>query len=345
MHSSSTTLNKQAQHVLDQWINGPWQATQVAGDASFRSYYRIHTEQGTRILMDAPPDKEDSRPFLDIGHFLKNNGVQTPAILQEDLATGHLLLEDFGDITFLTALEQGADAETLYKQAIEALITIQRTPQDGSCMAHQRPFDQALLRTELALFTDWFIEGIIGTPISKQDRAAFDAVFQTVIDTVLKQPVVLVHRDYHSRNLMLHDGQVGIIDFQDAVMGPVTYDLASLLRDCYVAWDQPFRDKMMSCWQAQLPAEIGYAPESPEAFQRDFDFMALQRNLKAIGIFGRLSIRDGKHGYLEDIPRTMSYVREVLPNYPELKELNALVIKYVPEDFIPLPVPAKDHKQ
>ncbi|MBF0097525.1 MAG: phosphotransferase [Magnetococcales bacterium] len=308
----------------------PYSVNKVAGDASFRSYYRVTTTDARYILMDAPPDKEDSAPFLDIARFLHPHGVPVPRILQADLQQGYLLLEDFGDTTFLLALEQGVPARQLYQAAVETLLTLQATPLDGSCIAHGRPFDYAMLRRELALFTDWYIEQIRATPISDQDRQRFDAVFDRLLGEILQQPTVLVHRDYHSRNLMWHEDTVGLLDFQDAVVGPITYDLASLLRDCYVAWDAPFRAEISALWLQGARQRLNYAPDGAARFQRDFDWMAIQRNLKAIGIFGRLSRRDGKHGYLNDIPRTMGYVRETLARYPELYPLATLIDQYAP---------------
>ncbi|MBF0141412.1 MAG: phosphotransferase [Magnetococcales bacterium] len=300
----------------------------ISGDASFRTYYRVVLpDQTTMVFMDAPPDKENSRPFIDIAHFLERFGVAVPHIFHADVDQGFLLLQDFGDVTFLEALKQGEDAEKLYTRAVDDLLQLQSTPNDASCVAHQRPYDRDLLTRELNLLLDWYIPGILQKTIADTDRAEFHHCFEIIVDQVLRQPVVLVHRDYHSRNLMWLNGQVGIIDFQDAVMGPLTYDLASLLRDCYVAWDAPFRHKIAGLWFEKARTLLGYAPD-PATFERDFDWMAVQRNLKAIGIFGRLSLRDGKHGYLNDIPRTMGYVRETLPKYPELHPLLTLLNRY-----------------
>lgn len=304
--------------------------SQVAGDASFRRYFRAESLRGRYIFMDAPPHKEDSRPFVDIARFLRQWGVRVPEVVQARVETGHILLEDFGDVTCLKALEQGGNApDLLYKVAVETLLTLQQTPNDGSCMAHHRPFDRAMLRRELALFTDWYVEGILKTPIAPTDREAFEVAFDRLLDAILVQPWTFVHRDYHSRNLMWYEGGLGVLDFQDAVMGPITYDLASLLRDCYVAWDAPFRQRVMTWWFEDPRTKQQYHVDW-QTFQHDFDFMALQRNLKAIGIFGRLSLRDGKHAYLNDIPRTMGYVRETLSGYVDLADLDRLIQTYVP---------------
>lgn len=317
------------QHFLRETLGEtPFTVARVAGDASFRCYYRVETAQNRFILMDAPPDKEDSGPFLDIARFLAQHGVPVPQVLQVRLEQGYLLLEDFGDMTFLEALRQQMDPKPLYRAAIQTLLGIQATPLDGSCIAHQRLFDREMLRRELALFTDWYIEKIQERAIAAADRQQFDLLFDQLLDPILEQPTVFVHRDYHSRNLMWQQGRMGVLDFQDAVVGPITYDLASLLRDCYVAWPPDFRDEMMDLWLEGARTRLGYRPAERQAFQQAFDWMAIQRNLKAIGIFGRLSRRDGKHGYLADIPRTMGYVRETLSRYPALEGLDRLIQQY-----------------
>ncbi|MBF0401271.1 MAG: phosphotransferase [Magnetococcales bacterium] len=319
------------QHFLRQTLGeSPFTLTRVAGDASFRCYYRVETAQDRFILMDAPPDKEDSAPFLDIARFLGRHAVPVPQVIHARLEQGYLLLQDFGDVTFLEALRQNVDPKPLYRAAIHTLLEIQATPIDGSCIAHHRPFDREMLRRELALFTDWYIEKIRETPISDADRQQFETLFTCLLDKILQQPTVFVHRDYHSRNLMWQQGEIGVLDFQDAVVGPITYDLASLLRDCYVAWPADFRAEMIALWLEGARVRLGYTPHDPHSFQQDFDWMAIQRNLKAIGIFGRLSRRDGKHGYLNDIPRTMGYVRETLSRYPALQGLDQLIEKYAP---------------
>lgn len=306
--------------------------TLVSGDASFRRYFRITTATDRFIFMDAPPEKEDSAPFVDISRFLLQHGVSVPRVVAVSLQHGHLLLDDFGDQTFLAALKAGSSSQELYQEAVAVLLKIQESPVDGSCVAHGRPYDQQLLAREFALFTDWYVEGICKKSISAADRKLFSDVFARMMDHLLAIPAILVHRDYHCRNLMWQpeksgQSRVGVLDFQDAVMGPITYDLASLLRDCYVAWDGDFRQMVCKQWLQGASDRLGYAPNSKE-FKKDFDWMALQRNLKAIGIFGRLSLRDGKHGYLEDIPRTFSYLHETLPDYPELADLALLINRY-----------------
>lgn len=300
----------------------------VAGDASFRRYFRVESLRGRFIVMDAPPERENSSPFVDIARFLGGFGVLVPQVVHAQLDKGYLLLEDFGDTTFLNAIDNNHDPDNLYRLAVETLLQIQTTPKDGSCIAHQRFYDRAMLLRELALFTDWYIEKIQDKIVSTSDRVRFEKVFDVLVDTVLQQPVVFVHRDYHSRNLMWHKKGVGVLDFQDAVIGPITYDLASLLRDCYVAWDADFRQRIMALWLEGARKRLDYNPPTWQVFQKDFDWMALHRNLKAVGIFGRLSQRDGKHGYLKDIPRTLTYVHQTIAQYPELEDLGVLMEVY-----------------
>ncbi|MEG3639109.1 aminoglycoside phosphotransferase family protein [Magnetococcus sp. PR-3] len=303
----------------------------VAGDASFRSYYRVLRQTGpSLIVMDAPPDKEDSHPFVAIAHFLRQHGVKAPDIKVCDFEQGLFLLEDFGDLTFARALEEGQNAQTLYGAAVDTLLTLQASPATGQTIAHTRAFDEELFAYEADLLTAWYIPGVMGYTLSETEQAAFKQVFDQLLAPLLEQPRVLVHRDYHSRNLMWMEGAVGVIDFQDAVMGPITYDLASLLRDCYVAWDAPFRHEVMKRWLEGAKTQLGYAPEWAE-FEQAFDWMAIQRNLKAVGIFGRLALRDGKYAYLDDVPRTMGYVRETLSRYPQLAELQRLLERAIPE--------------
>lgn len=302
----------------------------LSEDASFRRYFRVTAGDATYALMEAPPDKEDSAPFVNMARYLKKHGVPAPEIFAESPAQGFYLLEDFGDVTFLKALEAGVEPKRLYAAALDALLDLQAAPRDESCVGHRRPYDRALMMREFALFPDWYLGGIRQKKITEIDRGRFDRVFQRMIGVLLEQPQVLVHRDYHSRNLMWNDGKVGVIDFQDAVFGPITYDLASLLRDCYVAWDAEFRAWALDYWMNGAIERIGCRGDLG-MLARDLDWMAVQRNLKAVGIFGRLSLRDGKHGYLDDIPRTMSYVRETLPKYPELAELQDLIATYLPD--------------
>lgn len=294
--------------------------TSVAGDASFRRYYRLQTEQGARIVMDAPPPQEDCTPFVTIARQWFHSGVPVPEVLAEDLEKGFLLLEDFGDEQLLPLLNQGEQvASPLYKQAIHELLQIQQT--DSSALPQ---YDTALLMQELELFREWFCSRWLGITLSQQEHTMLDEVFQLLTREALQQPAVTVHRDYHSRNLMLlqktsGSPALGIIDFQDAVKGPITYDLLSLLRDAYIQWpheqEHLWRDEF---WQQMN--QNGLCPEGYKQaqFNRDFDLIGAQRHIKVVGIFARLWLRDQKSGYLPDIPRTFSHLLSDCQGYDEL---------------------------
>lgn len=298
----------------------------ASSDASFRRYFRVFSNalsQGdcgaaSCIVMDAPPDKEDSRPFVEVCALLEQAGVRVPVVRQEDLQQGYLLLDDLGKTTFLEALKQ-ADADAAYRRAIDALVNMQDV--DGGALP---PYDEALLARELALFHNWYLGVHRQRLLSATEQRDWDELCQRLINAALAQARVFVHRDYHSRNLMWADtGDLGVLDFQDAVHGPVTYDLVSLLRDCYIAWPAQQIDSWMDYFLKQSAAR-GHAMPSREIFKRDFDWMGLQRHLKAVGIFARLNHRDGKAGYLDDIPRVLGYIRDVSAQYPELAALTRI---------------------
>jgi N-acetylmuramate 1-kinase len=303
----------------------------ASADASFRRYFRIARHGETWVAMDAPPGKEDVSPYVRIADMLVSVGVNAPHVLERDVARGFVLSSDLGSRTYLTALDEGTAPEPLYQDAITALVTIQS---GGAVHLHSLPpYDDALLRREMELFPDWFCDRHLGLALTAQDRAGMAAVFDTLAAEALSQPRVFVHRDYHSRNLMVcderHGGNPGILDFQDAVAGPVSYDLVSLLRDCYVAW--PI--ERVHAWALEFRDEGAAAGivvgASREQFIRWFDLMGVQRHLKAIGIFARLWHRDGKRGYLKDIPRTLRYVKAVSGHYRELAPLGRLIATHV----------------
>ncbi len=298
----------------------------ASSDASFRRYFRVFSDtlsqepgaDASRIVMDAPPDKEDSRPFVEVCARLDQAGVRVPVVREQDLAQGFLLLDDLGKLTFLQALDR-VDADAAYRRAIDALVSMQAV--DAQTLP---PYNEALLARELALFHNWYLGVHRQRVLSAAEQRDWDELCQRLIAVALAQPRTFVHRDYHSRNLMWADsGGLGVLDFQDAVHGPVTYDLVSLLRDCYVAWPAAKIDAWVDYFLQQSAAQ-GRSIPSRESFQRDFDWMGLQRHLKAIGIFARLNHRDGKAAYLEDIPRVLNYVREVSAQYAELAPLTRL---------------------
>lgn len=318
---------------LQQWLARlfgarDFEVAPASADASFRRYFRVTRSGETWIAMDAPPDKEDMRPYVSVAQMLADIGVNAPRVLELDLQQGFLLNTDLGSRTYLAALDASADAERLYGDAIDALVRIQA--RGGMHAQALPPYDETLLRREMRLFPDWFCERHLGLTLSDADAHALAGVFDRLAAEALRQPRVFVHRDYHSRNLMVCDGaregaNPGILDFQDAVRGPVTYDLVSLLRDCYIAWPAAHVQRWMLRFREQAAdARVGVGASEDE-FRRWFDFMGVQRHLKAIGIFARLSHRDGKPGYLRDVPRTLEYVSAVSEQYPELRPLRDLV--------------------
>jgi len=288
----------------------------VSGDASFRRYFRQHTTTGQYIAVDAPPEKENSEPFITIGQAWFKQGIAVPKIITADLKQGFMLLSDMGDQLLFPVLNE-ASAEGLYHQAMDALIEIQQTQLDLPL------YDAELLDREMALFTDWYLGEHLEFELSPQEQNMLTSTFETLRESALGQIQVPVHRDYHSRNIMvLEDDSLGIIDFQDAVLGPVTYDLVSLLRDCYVAWplehvQQWARDYFEKARAAGIVGAI-----SDEQLMLWFDWMGIQRHLKAVGIFARLNHRDGKSGYMNDIPRTLNYIVEVSSQYASLDEFH-----------------------
>ncbi len=300
-----------------------YQLAPASSDASFRRYFRISRNSDTYIAMDAPPQQEDCRPFVQVTRMLFGLGLHVPELLEADLEQGFLLLGDLGTQPYLDALN-AQSVHRLYGDAMAALVVMQAcAPARGALP----PYDRALLMREMGLFRDWLLVTHLGLKLDDQQQQVLQQVCDALADAALEQPQVFVHRDYHSRNLMVTpSNNPGIIDYQDAVLGPVTYDLVSLLRDCYIKWRaQQVQDWALGYWDLAQQSGI-LRPEHSEAqFLRWFDWMGVQRHLKASGIFARLNHRDNKPGYLEDIPRTLSYVVEVAGRYPELAFLGELL--------------------
>ncbi len=309
------------------WLSGqpglrPDTLEQVAGDASFRRYYRVVDADGvTRIVMDAPPEHEDCHPFVDVTARLETAGVHVPHIHAQDLEQGFLLLEDLGDMQYLDRLDQDSAAR-LYGDALDALLTFQSSaPSDDL-----PPYDEALLRFEMELFRDWLCVRHLGLELDVQENVMLDAIFTRLVENALEQPQLFVHRDYHSRNLMLTDSNSpGIIDFQDAVRGPITYDLVSLLKDAYIRWPLVQVDQWVAEYRKQALESGLINEEQASQFQRWFDLMGLQRHIKVAGIFARLYRRDGKAGYLADIPLVLDYILEMAGRYPEFSGLSGFI--------------------
>ncbi|MFT6914374.1 MAG: aminoglycoside/choline kinase family phosphotransferase [Motiliproteus sp.] len=298
-----------------------WRLEAVSGDASFRRYFRIYSHQRSWIAVDAPPEKENSRAFVEIARAWAPLDIPVPRVLLADLEQGFMLLSDLGDLLYLDRLD-AASADRLYGQALHTLTRIQQCRTVAG--ERLRPYDRALLQAEMGLFRDWFLEQQLGLNLTDDDQALLDRLFASLIVSALSQPQVCVHRDYHSRNLMVIEGSApGVIDFQDAVVGPITYDLVSLLRDCYIVWPESQVEGWALDYAAQAVAAGLMEPVSPERFMGWFGRMGMQRHLKAIGIFARLNIRDAKPAYLQDIPRTLNYLRQAARQYPECQAFDS----------------------
>ncbi len=307
---------------LERWIAGlPGPAVDrllpASSDASFRRYFRVHREGSTQIAMDAPPEREALDAWLHVARILAATGVHVPPVIAVDAEQGFVLIGDLGKQHYLEALGEGADPEPLYEAAIDALVQMQS---GGAALASELPaYDRAMLSREMELFTEWFIGRHLGlTPVAAQRRKIAEA-FEWLCDEALAQPVVLVHRDYHSRNLLVRaDGNPGIVDFQDAVRGPVTYDLVSLLKDCYLVWPARRLNGWLDRYRERAAAAGIDVGVDRAQFLHWFDTMGLQRHIKVLGIFARLWHRDGKPGYLADLPRVLDYTIAVTSALPEL---------------------------
>jgi len=297
----------------------------LSGDASFRRYFRLLLPDTSYLLVDAPPPREDCHPFVRIARRLQDGGLAAPRIEAADFEQGFMLLEDFGDALYLQRLLQARDegdracVDRLYQRAMHCLHQMQTLAVD-----ELPPYGQLLLEQELRLFDHWFCEQYLQMSLSTAEQQMLAELYGLLIARAKAQPQVFVHRDYHSRNLMLRRsddaGAPGIIDFQDAVLGADTYDLVSLLRDCYVVWSPQDVQRWALAFASGLPPA---RQRSDAEFLRDFDLMGLQRHLKVIGIFARLCLRDGKAGYLADIPAAARYVRQVCAAYEELAAFSA----------------------
>ncbi len=296
----------------------------ASGDASFRRYFRVMLSDKSYIAMDAPPDKESCRPFIAIAHQLKSVGLNVPSIYAENLEQGFLLLDDFGSTLYLDILNPD-NADQLYGDAIASLVQLQSKMSTDALP----PYNRMLLMQEMELFREWLLQNHLGLTLSDSDHLLLTQTFELLADSALEQPQVAVHRDYHSRNLMRTTPNPGILDFQDAVNGPVTYDLVSLLRDCYIRWPAEQVEGWAMGYFRQAVKSGVLRREQEEKFLQWFNLMGVQRHLKAAGIFARLNCRDGKSGYLKDIPRTLGYIVEIAPGYPKLQGLVELISRRV----------------
>ncbi|MFK3771816.1 aminoglycoside phosphotransferase family protein [Pseudomonas sp. NPDC089406] len=294
--------------------------TAASSDASFRRYFRWEGAGHSFVIMDAPPPQENCAPFVAIDHLLASAAVHVPQVLAQDLERGFLLLGDLGRQTYLDIITAD-NADGLFADAIDALLKLQRLPMDAVLPS----YDDALLRREVELFPEWYVGRELGLQLNDKQKDTWQRVSQLLIDSALAQSKVLVHRDYMPRNLMQSTPNPGVLDFQDAVYGPVTYDITCLFKDAFVSWPQArvegwLRDYWHKAQAAGIPVQADF-----EAFQRASDLMGVQRHLKVIGIFARICHRDGKPRYLADVPRFFSYIEEVIGRRPELAELGQLI--------------------
>jgi hypothetical protein len=313
--------------ALERWLRAQlprgarFTLTPASEDASFRRYFRASLDDGSSyVAMDAPPDKEDCRPFVHVAELLHAAGVHAPRVHAQDLAQGFLLLTDLGTRTYLQELT-AENAPQLFADATDALVRWQLATRAGALP----PYDEALLRREMRLFPDWYVARHLKRELNASQAAALEDIFALLVKSALSQPKVYVHRDYMPRNLMLSRPNPGVLDFQDAVLGPITYDLVSLLRDAFLSWpEEPVLDWTVRYWEkakkSGLPVEADFGE-----FWRAFEWMGLQRHLKVLGIFARINYRDGKPKYLADTPRFLRYAREVCRRYSALAPLNRLL--------------------
>jgi aminoglycoside/choline kinase family phosphotransferase len=311
---------------LTRWIAGPLggpplAVTPASADASFRRYFRATLEDGRSfIAMDAPPEHEDCRPFVHVAALLRAAGVHAPEVIAQDLEQGFLLLADLGTRTYLEALT-GENASALMRDAIAALVKWQLATRPGELP----PYDEALLRRELALFPEWYVGRHLGRRFDDAQSADWEALCATLVKSALAQPAVYVHRDYMPRNLMVCEPNPGVLDFQDAVIGPISYDIASLTRDAFLSWEEErVVDWAARYWETAKRAQLPVDPDFAE-FWRAMEWMGLQRHLKVLGIFARLSHRDGKARYVADTPRFLGYARGAARRYGALAPLARLL--------------------
>ncbi len=316
---------KKLTNWLNTQLNSVFELTPITNDASFRRYFRVDTNGEHYIAMDAPPDKENCHPYVNVANQFVTAGLNAPKVIASDFSQGFLLITDLGSQLYLPALNSST-VEKLYKDAFDALLIMQTLS-----AGHLPAYDEALLQREMNLFIDWLLEKYLNYPLSTDLRNQLQICFNILIDNALSQPQIFVHRDYHSRNLIVTtENNPGILDFQDAVKGPITYDLVSLLRDCYIAWPQ----SQIETWvKHYYQRTLNVENMTEETFLRWFNLMGIQRHLKASGIFARLYCRDQKNGYLKDVPRTLNYIVTVSEHYPELKLLHDLIAQEILPQF------------
>ena len=317
---------------LQHWLQQQLQITDyciepASADASFRRYFRVTLSDGsTSVVMDAPPDKEDCGPFIHVSSMLADMGLHVPVAEHKDIGQGFLLLNDLGATQYLSVLDKD-NAGQLYGDAMAALLVMQASKDPR--IPQLPAYDAALLQREMELFREWLVGKHLAITLSDSINKLLNDSFRTLADSALAQPRGFVHRDYHSRNLMVSTPAPGILDFQDAVYGPLTYDLVSLLRDCYISWPQAQVESWLQGFHAESRTQ-GLKADY-ETYRQWFDYMGAQRHLKASGIFARLNIRDGKPGYLKDIPLTLGYIVQVAADYAALGPLG----RFIEDEVLP----------
>ncbi len=321
----------QRQNQLSAWLfslypNQTFTLAPASADASFRRYFRVtFADSTTRVVMDAPTQHEDCKPFLHVGQLFEAAGTHVPHVYAQDLTQGFLLLSDLGNTTYLQALKAD-NAPQLYSAATDALIKIQLATRENELP----PYDEAVLRRELNLFPEWYISKHLGVTLTAKQSNSLERAFQRILANNLAQPRTYVHRDYHSRNLMFTEPNPGILDFQDALFGPITYDLASLFKDAYIRWEEEeVMDWLIRYWEKARQAGLPVREDFGE-FYRDYEMIGVQRHIKVLGIFARLYHRDGKDGYLKDMPLVMDYLRRACERYIDLKPLLNLLNELEP---------------
>ena len=290
----------------------------ASADASFRKYYRIRSNEESLLLMDASLEKESLHPFLDVTQRLRQVGVQAPKVFEKSLENGYLIIEDFGDSHYLQNLNEYTFKE-LYSKAIDEIVKMQEAD------VKELPlYDKAFLRFEMDLMREWYLEKKLKKSLNEKQESILNNALEAIVSVVLSQPQsYFVHRDFHSRNIMLEkNGEIGVIDYQDAMSGAITYDLVSLLKDCYIEFEREEIEKLALAFKKRKFIDV-----SDTLFLKWFDFMGMQRHIKVLGVFSRLHLRDGKDGYLKDIPLTLKYLLETAKRYDETKELHALLIE------------------
>lgn len=320
------------ENALNDWlktlfINTPFTVSPLAGDASFRRYFRLHSAGLTRVIMDAPPGRETLEPFINIANLLNEHGIHTPQIYAVDHKQGFALLEDLGDKLLLGALTP-ENADALYKTAINTLIQIQATPVSSPLLP---TFDKPFMSGEINLFREWFLDAHLNITLTAEDVVLLTNTFDWLTTQIAAQPQVFIHRDYHSRNLLVINQTIGVIDFQDAMTGPYTYDLVSLLKDSYIQWPREKITQWLAVFYQNIPATN---QDDLATFTKAFDLCGLQRHLKVLGVFCRLHLRDHKSAYLQDLPLTFNYVMACLESYEELHPFYRFMQQKVQQPFL-----------